>query len=264
MFCLCYKNKTSDERCRKKPLKNLQFCGIHARVKHKRMLDAPVEKFQALFKGWILRQSLELAGPGVLNSKIRHNEEDLVTCDQVCPTDYFAFEEGGKIFWFDIRTIFQWSLQSLDPINPYTKQPLTIETRKRLKRLITRRELFDLPVYHNPDFPKTVDKIKFLWIQIIQILNENLFAEIPESYFLQLNEFELSDFSYEICKQVVSWKKHYSLSFYYLWLDYCDTIIRLDFFQGLMPFLLTLLGILKNHKIQYEFAFIIMQARTRL
>jgi hypothetical protein len=245
-----------------KPLKQLKFCGVHARVKQKNLLNPPIEKFQALFKGWLLRNTLKMSGPGVLNAKVRHNEDDLVTCDQVHPCDYFAFEEGGKIFWFDVRTIYQWSLQSLDPANPYTKQPLTIETRKRLKSLISRREIFNLPVYH-PNFPDKKDRIRLLWILLIQILNENLFADIPESYFLELNEFQLCDLCYEIFRQVDSWKgtKH---DFYYVWLDYCTSHIQLDFYSGFLPFLLTLVTILKNEKLQYDFSFIIMSARARL
>ena len=270
MLCLHCKNKTSNERCGNKCLANLNFCGKHAKVKDKRIwtkvmnAERVIISIQAIFRGWLIRNTLSLAGPGVLNSKVRHNEEDLVTCDQVDPFDYFAFEEGKKVYWFDVRTIYQWASQTLEPLNPYTKQPLTIETRKRLKRVIARRELFGVQVYHDPDYFQKIDQIKFLWIQIIQVLNENLFAEIPESYFTHMNEFQIIDFASNVLEEIEEWKesKNKFLTFFYTWVEYCRDVMIIDFFQGYVPFLITILGITRYYNLQYDFSFKLMSARA--
>lgn len=272
MQCLSCKNKNSVERCTKKALKDVKFCGVHVRSKNKKFwinvhnLDEKITRIQSLFRGWILRDSLQLGGPGVLNKKIRHNEEDLVTADQVFPTDYFAFEESGKIFWFDVRTIYQWSCQSLEPTNPYTKVPLKIEDRQRLKKLMARREFLGLGVYHDPKYFKDCDQTKFLFYQIIQILNENLFAEIPESYFFLLNEFQIVELSKQITLSSEEWKnsKHPLIKNYYSWLVHTAILIDADFYRGFIPFLITIFGILRNHKVQYEFSFKFMAARSTL
>jgi hypothetical protein len=272
MQCLACKNKNSIERCTKKTLKDMKFCGVHIRSKNKKFwttihnLDERLTKFQAIFRGWLIRDSLKLGGPGVLNKKIRHNEDDLVTADQVLPTDYFGILENGKVFWFDFRTIYQWSFQSLEPTNPYTKQLLTMDDRKRLKRIVSRRETLNKPLYHDPEFFKKCDQIKFLLIQIIQILNENLFAEIQESYFFDMNEFEIVELSRQITYASREWKnsKHPTIKIYYSWLVHTLILIEADFFRGVTPFLITILGILRNYKIQYEFSFKFLSARSNL
>lgn len=272
MLCLSCKNKNSIERCTRKALKDVKFCGVHLRSKNKKSwtnvhsVDAKITRIQALFRGWMVRDSLKLGGPGVLKKAERHNEEDLVTADQVVPTDYFAFEEAGKIFWFDVRTIYQWSSQHLEPTNPYTKVPLKIEDRKRLKKLVARREFLGLPVYHDPTYFKKCDQIKFLFYQIIQILNENLFADIPESYFFLLDEFQIANLSRKITLDSQEWtnSKHPLLREYYSWLFHTAILIEADFRRGIIPFLITIFGILRNHKVQYDFSFKFMAARSNL
>jgi hypothetical protein len=272
MQCLSCKNKNSLERCKTKSLQGLNFCGIHARSKIKKLwisiniLERPLIRFQAIYRGWLIRDTLKLAGPGVLNKSIRHNEEDLVTADQVLPTDYFGILENGKVFWFDIRTIYQWSFQHLEPTNPYTKQLLTMDDRKRLKRIVARREFLGEKLTHDPEFFKNYDVPKFLLTQLIQILNENLFAEIPESYFFNLNEFQLVEFSKKITYASRDWRtsKHPFFNKYYSWLEATYRLIQSDFYRGIVPFLLTIVAILRNRKVQYDFSFKLMSARSNL
>jgi len=272
MQCLACKNKNSIERCSKKTLKNLKFCGVHVRSKHKKFwtsihdLDTKVTKVQALFRGWLVRDTLRLCGPGVLKKEERHNEDDLVTADQAYPLEYFGILENGKVFWFDVRTIYQWTTQHLEPTNPYTKQFLTIDDRKRLKKIVARRERFDLSIYHDLDYFKNCDQVKYLFYQIIQILNENLFAEIPESYFFELNEYNIIDLASNLTESCIDWKKSKNpiLKMYFLSLDYTRILLESYFFGGLIPFLITVLGILKYNKIQYEFSFKFMAARSNL
>jgi hypothetical protein len=272
MQCLACKNKNSSDRCTKKSLKEMRFCGIHVRSKNKKLwisinnLEKPLIRFQAIYRGWLIRDTLKLAGPGVLDKKIRHNEDDLVTADQVLPTDYFGFLENGKVFWFDVRTIYQWSFQNLEPTNPYTKQLLTIDDRKRLKRIVARREFLGKKITHDPDFFKTYDIVRFLVFQLVQTLNENLFADIEESYFSELNEFELVEFAKKLMYDSRDWRKskHPLYNKYYNWLQTTYVIINADFVRGLIPFLITIVAILRNRKIQYDFSFKLMSARSNL
>jgi len=275
MKCLAAKNKKSIEQCTKKALKYFKFCGTHMRSKNKRLwikihdLDKSIIKFQSLFRGWLLRSTLKLAGPGVLNRSVCHNEEDVVSCiekNKLNPTDYFAFEEDGKIFWFDIRTIYHWTSQNLEPTNPYTRQLLTMETRKRLKRIVDRREYFGYDTFHDPNFFSTTNQVVFLWYQIIQTLNENLFADIPETYFSLLNEFQIVEFSDLLLQSVSDWKKSKNPinCNFYLCLEHSCIFMSCDFYRGYIPFLITILSIIRYHKIQYEFSFKFMSARSIL
>jgi hypothetical protein len=272
MQCLACKNKNSSERCTKKILKDIKFCGTHARSKQKKLwtsinnLENPLIRFQAIYRGWLVRDSLKLAGIGVLKKSIRHNDEDLVTADQVLPTDYFGILENGKVFWFDIRTIYQWSFQNIEPTNPYTKQLLSIDDRKRLRRLVARREFFGRKLTHDPEFFKTYDIVRFLVFQLVQVLNENLFADIEESYFSELDEHQLVEFSKQITYASRDWRKskHPLYNKYYNWLEATHRLIYSDFLRGLIPFLLTIVAILRNRKIQYDFSFKLLSARSNL
>jgi len=277
MQCLSIKKKNSTEQCTHKALKNIKFCGIHAKKKEKKIwysvhnLDSCIISLQTRVRSWLVRKLINLAGPGVLKRSVCHNEEDLVTCetkDELSPLNYFAFEEYGKIYWFDIRTIYQWSSENLEPTNPFTKQPLTIETRKRIKRVISRRGCYGQGVYHEPNFllkPGT-DYIKIMWYQIIQTLNENLFAEIPESYFFILNEFDIIDLSQKVLELSSEWKgsKNLNLKSYYEYLCYSNNLLKKSFYRGLGEFLYTLISILRDHNIQYDFSFKLMSARSIL
>ena len=110
MLCNSCKNKNSTERCGSPALKNLQFCGKHVKSKTPRLWsvvnsagDSAV-KIQKVWRGWIVRYLHDLSGPGVLKRSLCHNEDDVITAeDKVHPSNYFAFHEDGKVFWFDFH-----------------------------------------------------------------------------------------------------------------------------------------------------------------
>jgi hypothetical protein len=84
----------------------------------------------------MLRNILKHAGPGVLNRAVCHNEEELISLEPVSkihPLSYFAFEEGGKIWAFDIKTLCKIIIQNQVPLNPYTRIPIPHEARKRIR-----------------------------------------------------------------------------------------------------------------------------------
>lgn len=95
-------------------------------------------RVQALIRGWLLRRRLSIAGPGVLHRTGLCNTDDFATCielSNVPPFDYFEFEENGKRWGFRFDSLWAWSVRSVTPVNPYTKVPLTAETRKRLRAI---------------------------------------------------------------------------------------------------------------------------------
>ena len=133
----------------------------------------------------MIRNLIRESGPGCLKRSLCHNDEELVTLEEKhrqYPLDYFSFEENGKNWWFDIRTLTQLLEEKVEPLNPYTRNPLTIETRIRLRELCYKRKILGFPL-HYPD-QKRICRYKYLdqiWLLISQILEENGFSNIhPE------------------------------------------------------------------------------------
>jgi len=200
-LCASCKNKTSFDQCTSLALKGLLFCGKHIKCREKRIwavLNGNNTKaviIQKHWRGYFIRQKLRLAGPGVLNRKDCHNTEELVTMDsktEVHPLDYFAFREADKLYWFDIRSLYQYVRNTSRPINPYTRQPLTLDDRKRLRKLCQirkRQSIFNLhaePVYS--DFSDLVGK---KWLDVSQIIEENGFDDMNHLLFCSLNKTQL-------------------------------------------------------------------------
>lgn len=185
-LCASCKNKTSDEQCSATALRGLLFCGKHAKVKEPRVwatvnnVDRNVIQIQKLWRGYRLRNWIKLAGPGVLCRTLCHNDEELVTLEsknEIRPMNYFSFEESGKIWWFDIRSIHRLMADTTKPKNPYTRQFLTLDTRRRARQLFYVRKKHDLPLEHmDPPFAMEMETAAN-WVEVCQIIEENGFEE---------------------------------------------------------------------------------------
>jgi hypothetical protein len=276
MICNSCKNKTSTERCNSRALKNLQFCGKHARSKHPRIwsaVNSTADKailIQKLWRGWIARRYMYLAGPGVLKRSICHNTEDVITMEEkVHPHDYFAFEEDGKIFWFDIKSIFQISIGTMKPQNPYTRQELSLETRKRLKENIYYREVRLLPLFYDPLYLVNADKvIGMRWTMICQMIEENVFVEVDPMYFIALSRVQFWEFTAILRESLLLWAQehntlHSRRTIYYIWMNSCwkrqtlevDSTLNVANYLGRM-----ILRMLKDSKQPYELCFKVLSA----
>jgi hypothetical protein len=185
MLCISCKNKASADRCQTLAIKGLQFCGRHVKVRTPRIwtevnnIVPKVILIQKIWRGFSIKNRILQCGPGVLARTLCHNHEELVTMeskDRQYPLDYFGFEEDGRVFWFDIHTISTIMFDKLTPANPYTRQPITLETRRRLRRLLVYKK-----TYKVLDYSKT-------WIQICQILEENGFEKTNSTLFESLNQ----------------------------------------------------------------------------
>lgn len=111
----------------------------------------PIVRIQACVRGWMIRRRLFYAGFGVLRRKDLANDEDIISCtekDRVHPMNYFSFEENGRFWWFEFTSIWTWCMRNEEPTNPYTKVPLSTETRKRLRTIwgYKRRHREELPL----------------------------------------------------------------------------------------------------------------------
>lgn len=143
--CAAVKKRGSLDPCPTKPLRGHTLCGRHARMRTPTLWrDANVTrkvtivKIQALVRGWLIRRRLSYAGTGVLHRSGLANDEDIITCadrNRVHPMDFFSFEENGKTWWFEFGGLWTWCMRNVEPTNPYTKVPLSADTRKRLRTI---------------------------------------------------------------------------------------------------------------------------------
>lgn len=196
--CAAVRKKGSTDRCRNAALINAEFCGQHARSRDPtrwRDLDPDYTRklvlTQKMARGWLVRHRLTRAGPGVLKRSLCNNDEDLVTFDEkdrVHPWDYFGWEEEGKVWWFDVRTILQLLRGSLHPVNPYTKTPIPMEARQRARKVQFDRWRRRQPRWHSP--PTREEELLVEQTTLCQLLHENGFDEIHPEHWNVLSQVE--------------------------------------------------------------------------
>jgi hypothetical protein len=213
--CSSCKNKTSNERCTNKPLKGLIVCGKHAKVKNPRIwlyvneLDTKAILIQKIWRGYSIREWLKLAGPGVLDRSVCHNDEEIFSMDDkksVGPLNYFSFEENGKVYWFDVRSIAENCMSQIQPTNPYTREPLEINTRQRLRKLCIKRRRHKLENIHDITSKRSINEIiQNKWIYACQVIEENGFFGISPLYFTSLNRTQLFVFNSILKQDLIAW-----------------------------------------------------------
>ena len=191
MRCASVRKKGSDIQCHAKALFGHTLCGRHAKSKRPVLWSSTQQEnvkcvvcIQRHVRGWLLRKRLSLAGPGVLNRKYVANDEDVNTMNEKAhPLNYFAFEENGKIWWFEINSIQRWIQMTMKPLNPYTKVPLTIQTRKRLRELISYQ-------YRHKQYVHSEIEILPIWNLLCQCFEDYGFGEIQSRLFIRLNKYD--------------------------------------------------------------------------
>lgn len=199
MSCLACKNKSSIDRCESRALRNLPYCGKHMRCKktnqwaekNPRILSG-ILKIQSLVRGVLTRTPLRIAGVGVLKRSLCHNDDEIITMDpktSVHPHDYFSIEEGGKVYWFDQRSIIQWSQKELEIKNPYTRTVLSREDTKRLRLVWNFRQKKGLQLYHEGQRQpmSAADRRDNRWLRVTQIMREHGYEEIHHENFISMN-----------------------------------------------------------------------------
>lgn len=147
------------------------------------------QKLQAVIRGWLVRHRIALAGPGVLRRTGLANDEDLETCEESSrqdPMNYVAFTENGKTWWFDFATLWKWMRLSVEPTNPYTKVPLSVETRTRLRKLWAYRRRHHETVPGDPGGYE--DRVRVRWTLICQVFADNGLGQMNPEQFLRLSK----------------------------------------------------------------------------
>jgi hypothetical protein len=279
--CASCKNKTSNDRCGNPALQGLSLCGKHARVKSPRLwnvvnhVDEKIVSISKFWRGYIVRKRLATAGPGVFQRSLCNNQEELVSLEPISKVDvfnYFGFEEGGKIWGFDVRTILDSLQRNLVPTNPYTRQPLTLENRSRLRKIYSYRLRHKLENSYEHNKIQTAELLLLnRWTQICQIVEENGFFQPNPNLFLNLNKTQLYIFLTMIHNDLKPWaaehKPPHSQRFRYVfWTNNVlkkhsstQSLAEYSFFVSTI-----LLSMLYNSVEPYAICFIIMSALYRL
>jgi hypothetical protein len=188
------KNKRDTNlQCPYKAIFGCDVCGKHAKAKNIRrwkdlcVLDMRVVRCQAIARGWSVRRHLRIAGPGVLRRGIVANDEDVISYNdknRIHPFNYFAFEESSKIWCFEFGSIWSWMSRSAEPVNPYTKVPLSLDVRRRLRELWYIRSIKRLaPLVETSTLEERIEQ---RWTILCQIFSENGFVDATPDQFIQL------------------------------------------------------------------------------
>jgi hypothetical protein len=281
VLCASCKNKTSTEQCPSQAMKGLLFCGKHAKTKTRRLWadvnngNQKATTIQKIWRGYFIRHRLTLAGEGVLKRLNCHNTEELVTMDEkekIHPLDYFSFREAEKLWWFDVRSLYHILKRSAKPENPYTRQPLTIETRRRLRDVCRIRKKLAIENYHDAPKPELFDTlVNEKWLTICQIIEENGFFDMNHMMFCSLNRSQLFVFLNLVQMDIVAFATEHSIRSkrynYIHWVRTCLSNFeknRTNRLQCSWAVSKVLLSILYDCPENYPICFIIVSALTRL
>ena len=191
------------------------MCGIHMRMKNPRMwnvviphVNSAATLIQAIWKGYSVRLWIRLAGKGALKRSLCHNEDEMVTGEtskEVSPFNYFSIEEDGKIWWFDQRTMIEWSQKALDITNPFTRTILRTEDATRLRNLMVMRKKRGIPMVHSTDLPvyNDIEARDIRWMRIVQIMNENGLRDVihPEN-LIAMSPIEIRIFIFSMVEDL--------------------------------------------------------------
>ena len=269
--CISCKNKTSDERCRSYAIKGLAFCGRHAKAKVKRIwhtvnnVDPKVVKIQSVWRGYNLRLRLNKLGVGVLKRSLCHNEEELVTMDPISkihPFVYFSFEEDGKVWAFEFNNICKIFMSSVLPLNPYTRTPLSYDTRRRLRwyaRFMTRRkdELYSVRV-------SKADTTVYRLNQLCQILAENGFHDFRPEYLEILTYEQASVMRSLIWSMLKNRPKNSRWYRYVMLFNNRNYMANYHPLTRLISMIMCVLTDIWNPSDEYEFCYLIIAAYYQL
>ena len=272
--CLACKNRSSKERCSNLCLKTMIVCGQHARAKRPRFwyeenptINPAAIRIQSLWRGFVVRNLLRLAGPGVLKRSVCLNDDELTTAEEKTrqhPFDYFGLEDGGQVYWFDQKTIIQWTYKKFHVVNPYTRTSLKTDDLRRIRELIYYRSKNNIPTYFSQsDIPATIAaKRNLRWLRIAQILIENNLATSPD-HFIAMSHGQISAFLNFLKEDIRQWAYQYAggrRKKYYVWISsiqhwgYQDDIKLSCDVAGI------LLAMLNEYKQNFELAFFIESA----
>jgi hypothetical protein len=225
---------------------------------------------QKIWRGFFIRRLLKLAGPGVLKREVCSNTEEVFSFDEkheVHPFDYFAFEENGKVYWFDVRTMLQTMSTSTDLKNPYTREDLSSETRKRIHQLYIYRLRRKLPISHTEPPLRTIHEIlTHRFIHVSHVLQANDLFDVNPNTFMALGPIGVRFYTMKLIELFKEWsdEKPTPISNRKKYVDYLQNIFarfqNIEYNQYLYVLSSVLLFILYDSKDPFQPCFIIMSA----
>jgi hypothetical protein len=255
-------------KCEHKTLIGSQFCGKHIRLKNPRIwMDNTkrhnsVVKIQKVWRGFMVRNMFRLLRKDVKKHEYA-NTEDLFTFDDSHILDKFEISENGKNWWFDIRTIYDWSYRSAAPTNPYTKNPLEIQDLSRIREVISIRRIRAKETLHDGK----ILGINENFMIISQILNEN-YLEIHPNRFLSLNIFQITAFLTLLEADLRVWTNQHPSDlrkgYHYLINRFLTQQFSLPLEIHLRILCNSILYMLRNIKNNYDICFMVASAMYRV
>jgi hypothetical protein len=268
MKCSATKNRLSRDRCSLKALKGINFCGRHAKSKSKVIWvpedteNEPATKIQKIWRGWMVRHFLKLAEHSFDRSGY-HNEEELVSLEEKekqHPMNFFSFLESGKRWWFGLDTIFKL-MQEEHPKNPYTNEPFSRGTRKRI------RELQDLCWYRRTiKIPQSLHQKA---VDLVHILEDETYEPVSYTRFEYMSRTSILSFTENahqhiearmLESQTIQRRRHLFVIETCLTKQVTD--VHTDFL--LFQLLSTLLYILRTTKNKFPLAYIMFGALQQI
>jgi hypothetical protein len=179
----------------------------------------------------------------------------------VHPFNYFSITEADKIYWFDVRSINQWVRNN--STNPYTRQPIILADRARLRELCMMRRRMHMVNLHLTD-----SSVSAKWKEICQIIEENGFFDMNPLFFESLTRNSLHDFLMIILQDFVAYaSEHAKISRRHLYVEWIRFRIQtFNKFKNVISEKVanTLLNILCDLQNNYDACYIIVSARCRL
>ena len=156
--------------------------------------------------------------------------------------------------------------------NPFTRQPITIDVRKRIRSIYGYRLRNKLSIFYEQNLMQTKEFIlRSRWMQIMQIMEENEFFQINPNICMALNKSQLYVIMTMIRNDVRNLANEHKSkdSERYRFLRYLDTIttkyLIVETSEDYSFFVTNiLLTILYYSPMPYNYCFIIMSAFYRL
>lgn len=190
----------------------------------------------------------------------------------VYPLDYFAFNEADKVYWFDVKSMVQNCMNTLKPTNPYTREPLSVETRQRLRKLSIKRIYNGIQNVHTDLSSMSGDEIiDMLWMNVCQIIEENGFFDMSIEYFTGLNRTQLYVFNQLIHTDLIAWAAEHKTRMsrrrrYIGWIHRVIHEHQKGAHERYLSYITakSLLSMLNDYPEQYPLCFIIMSAIHRV
>jgi hypothetical protein len=152
---------------------------------------------QKLIRKFIVRNCITKQGPGLFNRKICINETDFLSFEKITDIPYYQFisckDSDGKIYGFDICSLYQLIKKQKSFVNPYNRNKLDNSIYNNLMVIFKLYKMYNCPVQISLEEEINVDSNKqfeFRLINLFQIF-DSLGNYTNISWFQDLNKNQI-------------------------------------------------------------------------